>query len=188
MGCYSHHLNKASSKKVPPRLVCTEQHKIERTSTYGYNSRDGYQHRKAGARSVLPHHRPGPRRDMVLGCTGIHYSFSNPVHNRQARLGYFPGPVATHLLAPCPIPQAIEPFKVVLFKKQWAVLNANDSVMNGPSLHLIYVVCLITIRPYSLHALWKCWNNKHHICGCIVYNSWGFYTLRKAGFEKRIHG
>ena len=118
MGCYSHHLNKASSKKVPPRLVCTEQHKIERIPTYGYNSRDGYQHCKTGARSVLPHHRPGPRRDLVLGCTGIHYCFGDPVHNRQARLGYFPGPVATHLLAPCPIPQAIEPFKVVLFKKQ----------------------------------------------------------------------
>jgi len=29
--------------------------------------------------------------------------------------------MATHLLAPCPIPQAIEPFKVVLCKKQRAV-------------------------------------------------------------------
>ncbi len=86
--------------------------------------------------------------------------------------------MATHLLAPCPIPQVIEPFKVVLFKKRWAVLNANDTATNGPSLHLIYVVRIITIpRLYSLHARWKCRTNKHHICGCMVYNDWGFYII-----------
>ena len=177
MGCYSHHINKASSKKVPPRLVCTEQHKIERTSTYGYKSRDGYQHRKTGARSVLPHHRPGPRRDMVLECIGIHYCFGNPVYNRQATLGYFRGPVATHLLASCPIPQTIEPFKVALCKKRRAVLSANDTATHGPSLHLIYVVYLITIRPYSLHASGNAGTISTTFVAAWCTINWGFYII-----------
>src|SRR6266849_2062210 len=103
---------------------------------------------------------------MVLWCTGIHYCFGNSVHNRQATLGYFRGPVATHLLAPCSIPQAIEPFKVALFKKQRAVLTQHFHERPVAASHLMYkkgrfsetprYLSPDTVpRPDSLLALWK---------------------------------